>query len=86
MYATSVPTETLRVLTSYGYYKEVLEQTISAGTVCQNVQYMSSQYCIHLKRIICDMICENVPNCRFNNYVLAGVLSAYIILSTMISF
>ena len=30
---------------------------------------------------LCVRICKNMPNCRFNNYALAVVLSAYIILS-----
>ena len=32
----------------------------------------------------CDRICENMSNYRFNNYVLAAVLSPYIILSLLL--
>ena len=39
------------------------------------------QICLHTS--ICDRICENMPNCGFNNYVLAAVLYAYIILSLL---
>ena len=39
----------------------------------------SNSFCV----CICDRICENIPNCGFNNYVLAAILYAYIILSIL---
>ena len=35
---------------------------------------------LHLVHI-CDRICENVPNCGFNNYAIATILYPSIILS-----
>ena len=34
---------------------------------------------------ICDRICKNMPNCRFNNYTLVAILSEYIILLILYS-
>ena len=42
-----------------------------------NIHTMLITVCVY----ICDRICENVLNCRFDNYILVVVLSAYIILS-----
>ena len=41
---------------------------------------------IYTNIIICDRLCENVPNCGFNNYALAVGLYACIILSLLRGF